>query len=203
MIITRGAATLSDKEIKAEARKRLEEMDPAERKKLEDSINEGFVLVEKAVNQGYKSLSKEERLQYHRFEANNYEKGNPGGYDLGSVEYDVMNKLNVTRDEIKDMKKNPFHAGILRYILLAALAGVGMLVTAWISKATGWDLDLAYPILGGAGGLLALGFGDQLVYAVRFRRLQRSYEKEGFDEKAIEAAVYNELRDQIRSQRGY
>ena len=153
---------LSDEQIKEEAKKRIEKMDPERRRRLERDINETFDMDDLVDKKGYLNLTKEEQGKFHSLTSINLRRANAGGIINTSIESAVMKKLNVSREEIRNMKKNPFKAPMLKMVFFAVLAGLGMVATAGIAKATGADLTSVYPVFSGLSGFFALGFGSQL-----------------------------------------
>ena len=192
---------LSDEQIKEEAKKRISNMSPSRRAQIEKDINETLDMNEYVSKKGYLNLTPEEQGKFHKLQSKNMNRGNAGGVINASVESSIMKKLNVSREEIRNMKKNPFKAKMYKQVLLTVLANLGLVATAGIAKATGADLTAAYPILSGLSGFFALGFGNQLVNAVRFRNLQKSYDRTDYQDKEIEAEVYREIREEVEKGR--
>lgn len=200
---------LTDKQIQEEAEKRIAAMSHRERRALEVEIRDGIYLSENVSKFGYKVLSKEERRRYHMFNQKMMLNGVPT--ELAELEAVIKGMAGdreapVTQEEIAAMKKNPFFSDIKRALLIAALLVIGgNLLAALIEKLSGLDMTLAYIGFSSVSGYLALKCSKGILYALRFRRLQKAYADPDFQEKQIQRAIYRSLHETVRDQvyRGY
>ena len=78
---------------------------------------------------------------------------------------------------------------------------IGNLGTAIAEKATGADLGFAYLAFSAFAGSLALSCGEALVNVLRFRKLQKAYRDPRYQQKLLDAAVYQELKAQVERRR--
>ena len=193
---------LDEDQIKQEARKRLQTMPYAERKKIEDQLNERYDIIDKVRNGGYDSLNRDQKSKFSYYETLDERKSNAGGISGGAFENSVINKFNISRDEIKTMKKNPFKASMYRQLLITVLANVGIGLTALLSNNPNANLSYVYTILGTVSGAFALGFGNRLINCIRFKNLQKKYDEPSFQDKEIDAEVYNLIKDEVEKRRG-
>ncbi len=193
---------LNEEQIKEAAKKRLQNMNYSDRKKIEDQLNERYDIIDKVRKEGYDSLNRDQKSKFSYYETQDERKSNADGISGNDIEYVVMKKFNISRDEIKTMKKNPYKAGMYKQILLTVLANVGMGITAVISNSSGMDLSFAYPILSAVSGIFALSFGKELVDCIKFRNLQKKYDDPSFQDKEIDAEVYKMIRDEVKKSRG-
>ena len=51
------------------------------------------------------------------------------------------------------------------------------------------------PLLGGASGFFSLRFGKQVMNAINFKKLQKAYNSSTYDEQAIRAEIYNQMKE--------
>lgn len=193
---------LNEEQIREEARKKLASMDPYEKKALEDEIREGYEIVDIVKNnKGLNGLTPQQKSKFYYSETLEERRSNAGGIEGGVMENAIMKKLNISRDEIKTLKKNPFKASMYKQILLVALANLGMVVAAGVSKVSGVNLDIAYPVLSCVSGVFALSFGNKLVDCIRFRNLQKKYDDPSFQNKEIDAEVYKMIKNEVEQSR--
>ena len=192
---------LSEEQIKIEAKKRFNEMAPTRKALLVKEINEIIDMNEYVSEKGYLNLTREEQGEFHRLMSIKMNRESPGGVINTSLEEAVMKKLKCSREEIETMRKNPFVPQMLKMIVLAILPTLCIVVAAGIAKKTGVDLTIVYTVLSSLTGLFALGSGYQLVNCVKFRKIQKSYNKPEYQEERIKAAVYIQLREEIENKR--
>ena len=192
---------LSDEQIKEGAKKRLESMDPEVRKQYENDINAMLDLRERK-NENGSSLSKKELNKFHQLVSIDLTRASGGEFDNKAMEEEVMRKLNISKEELATMKKNPYKAGMYKQILLTVLANLGIVATYGASKAFGIDGTIAYPVLSGLSGFFALGFGNQLINSIKFRNLQKKLDDPKYQNAEIDAEAYRMIRDEVKKGRG-
>ena len=189
---------LTDEQILEEAQKRIDQMTVQEKYSFKNKIRQGYQLCDTVASMGYKHLSKEERKLYHEYNSDVLNAQSGGGFEYASIEVAVKNSLGVTREEIASMKKNPFAKGMWITLILDVVIGIGGVVgTAAIEKATGWELGFIYVAVSAATGGLSLRFASQLMQVIRFRKLQKAYQKPDFQESEIKAAVFRILKREV------
>lgn len=193
---------LTDEQIREEAERRIRAMPPEEKTAIEDEIREGINLSHKAARLGYKYLTKEERRKFHMYNARVLSNQSGGGFEYAEIELEAKERLHCTREQIAGMP-NPFWADVKRGLLITAIVGIGgVLLTAMIEKLSGLDMKLSYIGFSSASGYFALRCADRIVRAVRFKKLQKTYEKPTFQENEIQAAVFRILREGVKKGRG-
>ena len=121
---------------------------------------------------------------------------------LNAIESYVMERLNVPRSAVMQMKKNPFAPVVRRRLLIAALVGIGgVLVTAVIEKTAGISLGYVYLIISVLTGSIAMSCAEDFSTMLKFRKLQKAYQDPKYRRKVLDAAVYRELREQVKQRR--
>jgi hypothetical protein len=189
---------LTDEQILEEAKERISKMTDEEKSAIKDNIRQGYQMTDKVVSTGYKSLTQEERKIYMQFNTDSLKAQSGGGFEYASIEAAVKEQEGVSREEIASMKKNPFAKSMWITLILVVVIGIGGIVgTAAVAKTTGWDLKYVYMAISAATGLLSLRFASQLLQVIRFRKLQKAYQKTDFQESEIEAAKYRLLKREV------
>ena len=150
---------------------------------------------------GYSGLTTLEQGKFHAAAAMDLRHSN-ADVELSAVESSVMESLDLSRQEIMNMKKNPFAHRVLRKLLTAAAIEIlGVLVTAAVEKNTGVRLGFVHLAISALTGLLALSCAEDIVHMRQFRRLQKAYRDPAYRKKVLDAAVYREIREQAVRQR--
>lgn len=198
-----GIQMLTELQIKEEALKRVETMDPSEKAAMEEKIRSGFRLVDKVVWWGDRSLTRKEYDEFMRFELRNVATSYGGdSVEHAELENEMKNLLGASRDEIAAMQENPFIPAVkVGLLITAAIAIGGFLIAGLISGITGWDLRVLCLLLGLCVGTAAFHTARLALRVRRFRKLQESYRNPDSQEKAIDAAVYRIIHDRIKEER--
>ncbi len=192
---------LTDSFIQEEAKRRLEAMPKDERKAKEAEIRKGLQVSAKVSREGYKSLTKEEVGIYHRYNSQVINSSGGGDINMKAIEFDIQKRLNASREDIASMKKNPYLSKALRaFLIMAVICIGGVLLTALIEKASGWNMGYVYVGFSTLSGILAMGVAGQLITAYRFRKLRKAYEDPKFQESEIKAAVFRLLHQSVKDQ---
>lgn len=179
----------------------LERLAPTRRAELEEDINQMLKMADYVRNKGYFQLTTEQQGQFHTLTATDMRLASPD-IILSATESAVMTRLRVSRQQIAQMKRNPFVAPMAaKLVIAAAVVLLGILITGAIERATGASLGFVYLVISAVSGSLALSCADQIVNAVRFRKLQKAYRDPEYRRKVLDAAVYRELREQVKSRR--
>ena len=188
----------SEEALRQAAREELERLSPTRRAEMEADIKERLRAAKMSYEEYARLSTEEEGKRIMLFSADM--RAATGDVDLGGIEAGLMRKLNVSRRELADMKRNPFTAPMLTKLAIAAAVVIGgILITALIERATGAELGVVYVIISTASGALALSCAGQIVNAIRFRKLQRAYRSPQYRQKLLDAAVYRELREEIKN----
>ena len=104
--------------------------------------------------------------------------------------------------KVMNMKKNPFTVSLGRKLLIAAVVvAIGAVGTAAVEKVTGAKLGFVYIIFSVISGSIALSCGEEVINIMRFRKLKKSYFDPQYRSKVLDAAVYEEIREQVKQQR--
>ena len=127
-------------------------------------------------------------------------------WDLNSIESELMEKGGHTREEIANRKGNPvplFPKPVWISLLVALAVSLGgALVSAWIEKETGIELDLLKVGLSAATGVCAMTFAGRWLSTIQargnFRKLRRAYKKPGYWDERIETEAYKMLEAQMK-----
>ena len=193
---------LNNEEIREQARIAIEKMSKEEKEAI-IKPNKKFKELEKQIlENGYRSLTKEQKKKFRELDYAMADKAYAGGYNVQSEEDELADDISMTRDEIKNMKKNPYKAKMFRDILFTALANLSIVGGAYVSKTAGVDLSVVYSVLGGMSGLFALSFGNHLMKYFKTKKLKELYESKEFQEQEINAEIYNQLMEESRKGRG-
>ncbi len=193
---------LSDEQIMEEARKRVDAMDPEKKAETLALISDGYYLSFKAVNEEYSSLTREEKRRFHAFNSRLLENLSGGGYEGAETEYAVKKDLNLTREEIAQLKTNPYTPAIRKSAKLLLVCVAGIVAAAALSKAVGFRLGVLYLILSCFSCAVSVHLANLAIRSARFRALQRNYEKPAYQESEINAAVFRILKDQVKADKG-
>ena len=192
----------SEEALRQAAREELERLSPTRRAELEEDINQMLEMGEFVRAKGYFRLTTEQQGKFHTLSATDMRRASVD-IQLDAIESAVMNRLGASKQEIAQRKRNPFAAPMVtKLVIAAAVVLLGILITGAIERATGAELGFVYLVISAVSGSLALSCADQIVNAVRFRKLQRAYRDPEYRRKLLDAAVYRELREQIESRRG-
>ena len=193
---------LSDGELHQAALQEIERMSPSRRREMEAEIEQLYEQSDILRQRSYTDLSALEREEIDSASWADVQKSCPD-LTLSGIEAALMEKLNVSRDDIMNMKKNPFAPDLRRKLLTAALVEiVGVAAIAIAEKATGARLGYLYLIISAVAGCLAMSCGDAVMNMNRFRKLQKAYRDPAYRRKMLDAAVYREIKEQVKQRRG-
>ena len=134
-----------------------------------------------------------QRLSYHR--VMNYEGVD---FNLRAVESVIMEKYGLTRQQIRDSKRNPLMPSVWKALLIALVVGAGgNVAAALIAKNTGTDLSLLHVAVSSVSCLFAFRAAGCIINALRFRTLQRTYRNNpDYQESLIRSEIISALREQ-------
>ena len=196
-----GSLLLDEAYCRQEALRKLEGMAGEQRHALEMEIESRLDDLDRLRESGFSQLPTAEQDRIMVASSQEMRRLQPDP-ELGGIELALTEKLGVTRREILGMKRNPFVPTLRRRLILAAAVGlIGNLGTAIAEKATGADLGFAYLAFSAFAGSLALSCGEALVNVLRFRKLQKAYRDPRYQQKLLDAAVYQELKAQVERRR--
>ena len=192
---------LSDEALHQAALRAIEQMSPSRKKEMEAEISYMLDGAELMKKKNLSEMTSEEDSRITSWISYDVSRSTADP-DLEVVESAVMDALKVTREEIMHMKKNPFVPSLRRKLITAAAIGIGgIVITAAAAKWTGLDLSFVYLIFSAVSAVLALSCAQQIINAMRFRKLQKAYNDPKYRQKVLDAAVYREIRDQVKLSR--
>ena len=192
---------LSDEALHQAVQREIQYMTPVKRDEIEAGINELLDQIDYMKEKGYSNLSTLEQGNMHSASATDMHKSN-ADIELNAIESYVIEKLDVSKQSIMRMKKNPFAPALVKRLLLAATVGiVGIVGTALIEKRSGTNLGYVYLTISAITGALALSCGESFVNMRRFRKLQKAYKDPSYRKKVLDAAVYREIKEQVKQRR--
>ncbi len=181
---------MTDEQIREEAAKKLETMDPEDRQALEDEIRAYLDSFDRIKQ--WDELTSREKDTIHYLETVHERHSSAGGLDIGVTQAALMRSLNATRDELASMEKNPYTPTLLRTLAIAGAVGIGgNVATAFAAKALEIRLVLLHFLLFSCAFGFLLSAAGTLMDLLRFRRMQKLFRDPAFQQKEIDAAVYN------------
>ena len=198
---TENDILLSDEELHRAALREIENMKPARRTELEAEIEDRMDRQDQILEKGLSNLTTLEQGELHKL---SWADLHHSVVDIqqSAIESAVMEKLGVTKKDIMNMKKNPFTATLGRKLLIAAVVvAIGAVGTAAVEKVTGAKLGFVYIIFSVISGSIALSCGEEVMNITRFRKLKKSYFDPQYRKKVLDAAVYKEIREQVKQRR--
>ena len=200
-VIPEDDILLSDEALHQAALRAIEHMSPSRKKEMEAEISYMLDGAELMKKKDMSEMTSEEESRITSWASYDISRS-AADPDLEVVERAVMDALKVTREEIMHMKKNPFAPLLRRKLITAAAIGIGgIVITAAAAKWTGLDLSFVYLIFSAVSAVLALSCAQQIINAMRFRKLQKAYNDPKYRQKVLDAAVYREIRDQVKLNR--
>ena len=144
---------------------------------------------------GISKLNPKQKSKFQQLSIRHACKCLPGGVIQSSIVSSLEENFNITRDDLKNgVKKNPFKAVILRYVLLALIINVTAAVLAFVGLAP------AAIAVETTTGVLAMGFANQVRYYFEFRKIRKKYMSGQIDEEEIKAEVYDQLLQERKKQ---
>ncbi len=192
---------LSEEAIRQAALTEIENMAPGRRQAIEADIKATLDMTDYMRERGYSNMTTEEQGRMHTVFANDL-RNSTTDISLSSIEDYLTKRLQVTREEIGLMKKNPFAAAVRRRLLLALVIEiVGVVGTAAAAKITGANLNFMYLIVSAVMGGLALSCAEQFISMRRFRKLQKAYRDPKYRRQLLDAEIYRELKERLTAQR--
>ena len=191
---------LSDRQLREEAKKKIEQMTPEERKKIEDEINAEYDLRDHVEQVGFDGLNSIQKNRFMSMGQKELRRSSPGRVDRDLMESRIAEEFHVSRRDIPNMD-NPYLPRLKRIGMASGIAVAGIVAAALITKFTAADLSilmliLALPAL--LGGVICL---FEYMDVRRFTKLQQSYEDPKVQAQAIDAEVYRILDKQIEAER--
>lgn len=196
---------MTDEQMEKEANRRIENMSPEERKKLESEISEGLDLEDKLWSRGITSLDRMEHVKYAKFRNQDIDAQNNTGFENYQdiqLEFELMNNMHLSKKEIQQMKKNPFMSGFYKSLIIAALPTLCIVAAKLLEKHIG--TDITNPVIVGLGslsGLLALYSARALVKALHFWHVKKSYNSK-YEERLINNKVFLKIKEEVKRNRG-
>ena len=191
---------LSDRQLREEAKKKIEQMTPEERKKIEDEINAEHDLRDHVEQVGFDGLNSIQKNRFMSMGQKELRRSSPGRVDRDLMESRIAEEFHVSRRDIPTMD-NPYLPGLKRIAMVSGIAVAGIVAAALIMKFTAADLSVLILILALAallGGVICL---FKYMDVRRFTKLQQSYEDPKVQAQAIDAEVYRILDKQIEAER--
>lgn len=190
--------SLDEEAIREEALRRIAVMDPAQRKKLDDDIIEEVKASHEFWGKVGHNLTKADWEKHSYYNSRDLHRRRTD-YTTRAMEESVMENCQVTREGIREMKKNPYLRSLLITILIAVVVIAGATAGGWlIAQKTGANPDYLYVIISIISASFAMGCAARLLEALRFRKLKKKYDDPQFREGLVNDAVMDELRKQAR-----
>ena len=144
---------------------------------------------------GLGSLTKDQKRKFYKNIKEDIERRTPGGLNTLVEESPILSELNIEREELKRLEKNPFKAKMLKDILYTVLSNLGIVGIVAMNN-VGVDLSIGVPILGVLSGLFSLSFANHLLKYFNTKKLQKYYNSEEFQQKQIDVEVYRQLMEE-------
>ncbi len=109
--------------------------------------------------------------------------------------------MHLSKEEIQQMKKNPFMADFYKLIIIAALPTLGTVAAHLIGKLIGIDIPTwAIAGSGSVSSLLALYSARALVKALHFWHVKKSYNSK-YEERLINNKVFRKIKEEVERSR--
>ena len=174
--------------IKQEAKRRIDSMSEQEKKDIWEFSDEDNEFLDYVSSVGRSKLNEKQKRKFGDLYMKHTFKCVPGGGIQGSFVSFLEEEFDITRDDLRNgVKKNPFKAGMLRYVLLALIVTVSAAVLAFVGLAP------AAIAVETTTGVLAMGFANQVRYYFEFRKIRKKFMSGQMDEEEIKAEVYEQL----------
>ncbi len=186
---------MNSEEIKEEARKRIERMSLEEKKAAIGRTPENEDFINYVQKMGYENLPRDQRLKFAHMTLDQAEKAWVGGVNQAAEELSLKEEFGITRDEIKNMKKNPYKAGILRDVIISLVLHVG--AAASIAAGMGY----VAPVFELPAGLVALDFASRLIKYFKYKKIQKNYASGKLTEEEINAEIHHQLLEEYNKGR--
>ena len=191
---------MSDEALHEAALREIENMSPSRRREMEVEIE--HMLNVTTSDKPYSERTTLEQGEWHQAVSTDLHRSDPD-ISMSAIESYITEQLKVPRSAIPEMKENPFAPAVRRRLLIAVAAGIGgALVTAVIEKTTGSGLGFLYLIFSVLTGGIAMSCADDISTMGKFRKLQKAYQDPKYRRKVLDAAVYREIREQVKQRRG-
>ena len=184
---------MNSDEIKKEAQKRLDSMTPEEKRAALGLTDEEQELLGNAKN--YWKMSKQEKSKFQSALIKKSDNMSVGSGLQGSFETDLEDEFGITREDIKNMAKNPYKARMLKDMLMVLILNVGSAALA----VTG--LAAAIPALEIPAGLFAISFAKNIMNYFKYKKVQKKYISGELTQEEIRAEVYNRLVEEQQKEK--
>lgn len=184
---------MNDEEIKAEASRRLANMSDKEKLDMWDLSDENKQFVDYVSKHGQDGLSENDRRKFRRIKLSQISQTAPGGLSQSAIESRIKEQFNISRYEIKNMKKNPYKAKIFKSLLMTILMNVGAAGLAFGG--------LAAPALAleTTAGVFAMSFARQVKNYFDFKKLKKKYVTGEIDEDYIKAEMFKQMLEEDKN----
>ena len=156
-------------EIKNEAARRISNMSSEEKKAKIDAIHAEEELIKLVDESGLENLPKDQRDKFRSILKDRNDKALAFGSKTPAIENEVLKRFNISRDDIKDMAKNPYKAAVLKDALISLLLNVGTIVLGVN------NLGMFVPATATATSIVATSMAKNLIRYSKYRKSKFKY----------------------------
>ena len=195
----------SDEQVRTEALRRLAVMDFDERKMVVDEVYRANALGQRLHEKGHSKRTKAEQGELQALFSSHLNRVRGMGYEQLGMEAQLT-EAGLTREEIANMKQNPYLRGFLFLLGIAvSIVAISAALSAIIGRFISKDLSALVGFSALGSGMLAVKSTDAFMGVFKFRNLQKTYRKAETWEKITNAEMYHVLyrhvEDRIRREK--